>query len=480
MNRQKHLPKRSAPLITWGIPAIVLLSYCLLALVPDLRLAVPEMIGVTALISSLLAVVLYFGGSYRISWSPALILTMAGAARLLFLFRSPELSDDIYRYLWDGLTLLSGKNPYTAAPDLIQPATETLAGLQHLVNHSALVTIYPPAAQLVFAAGTLFGGSIVGIKLLLVLLDLGSCALIIHLLEVFRLPLWKATLYAWQPLAVLEVGASGHIDSAGIFFFLATLSLIIGKNSPLQKKSLVAAGDKPVSRRKTFQRLFLAGVAFSCAVLVKLLPLIFLPGVLLALRRHRIPFLLGAAIGGTALLIPFLPDFANSFRTLQTYAMHWEFSGYAFRSLRQATGSGECSRIILAAFFLVAAVYRYSHLAMRQGRSSLPGENNNLPAALQACSEVTFCFLLLTPTLHPWYALYLAALLPFAAGAARLVLCWSVLLGYQVLLPFTILGQWEEDTLTAALASLAPITAFLAATLVRRLRRRPEPPFPGN
>ena len=47
-------------------------------------------------------------------------------------------------------------------------------------------------------------------------------------------------------------------------------------------------------------------------------------------------------------------------------------------------------------------------------------------------------------------------------------------LGYQVLLPYTILGQWQEDDLTAALVSLAPITAFLAVTLVRRLGRRPE------
>jgi len=418
--------------------------------------------------------VLFFGERQRIAWSPALILTVAAAARLLFLFRAPELSDDIYRYLWDGLALLSGKNPYAVAPALMHPATETLAGLQQLVNHAELVTIYPPAAQLVFAIGALFGGSIVGLKLLLILLDLASCLLIMRLLAAFRQPAWPAVLYAWQPLAVLEVGASGHIDSAGIFFFLVTLYLMSGRNAPGTQITLVTASDQPVTRRRNFPRLVLAGGAFSCAVLVKLLPLIFLPGILLVLRRHSRPFLLGAAIGGAALLLPFLPGLTNAVGTMQTYALHWEFAGFTFRSLRQASGSGESARMILAAVFLVVAGYRYARLAVNQQRLALQENNTSLLAALQACSEVTFCFLLLTPTLHPWYALYLAAILPFAAGAARFVLCWSVFLGYQVLLPYTILGQWREDGLTAALVSLAPITAFLAVTLLRRLERRPE------
>ncbi|MRR54349.1 MAG: hypothetical protein EG822_07550 [Deltaproteobacteria bacterium] len=452
----------------------MLLSYCLLALQPDLRLAVPELIGVTALIASLLTLALFFGERRCIRWSPALILTVAAAARLLFLYRAPELSDDIYRYLWDGLTLLSGKNPYAVAPALLQPPAETLAGLQQLVNHAELVTIYPPAAQLVFAAGALCGGSIVGLKLLLILLDLASCLLIMRLLAAFRQPAWLAVLYAWQPLAVLEVGASGHIDSAGIFFFLASLCLMIGRTSPATQNAPVSVSQQLVARRKDFPRLGLAGGAFSCAVLVKLLPLIFLPGVLLVLRRQSLPFLLGAFFTGAALLLPFLPDLTNALGTLQTYALHWEFAGFSFRSLRQASGSGESARMILAALFLVVAGYRYTCLAVNRQRFALQESNSALLAALQACSEVTFCFLLLTPTLHPWYALYLAAFLPFASGAAQLVLCWSVFLGYQVLLPYTILGQWQEDGLTAALVTLAPITAFLAVTLLRRLELRPE------
>lgn len=453
---------------------MILLSYCLLALQPDLRLAVPELIGSTAVIAALLALVLFFGERQRLDWSPRMILTIAAATRLLFLFRSPELSDDIYRYLWDGLTLLLGNNPYTAAPSLVQPATEHLAALQQLVNHSGLVTIYPPAAQLVFAAGALLGGSILGLKLLLILLDLGSCMLIMRLLRAFRQPSWKAVLYAWQPLPVLEVAASGHIDTAGICFFLVTLCLIIDTNSSTLAMDPTASPVQSETRHKCSLRTFLAGGTFACAVLVKLLPLIFLPGVLLILRRCRLPFLLGAACGGAASLLPFLPDLVNAGETLRTYAVHWEFAGFAFRSLRQASGSGESARIILAALFLATAGYCYAQSALELKRSALSLESQAPLGALQACSEVTFLYLILTPTLHPWYALYLVVFLPFTAGAARLVLSWSVFLGYQVLLPYTILGQWVEDDVTAALVSLVPIAAFLAVTLIRSRELQPQ------
>ena len=51
-------------------------------------------------------------------------------------------------------------------------------------------------------------------------------------------------------------------------------------------------------------------------------------------------------------------------------------------------------------------------------------------------------FLLLTPTLQPWYALTLVAFLPFCAGPAGLVLCWVVFLTYQVQIPYFILGHF--------------------------------------
>lgn len=442
----------------------------MLELQPDLRLAVPEMVAATAVITMLLAAALCFGEKQRITWSPATILAIAAMARLFFLFRSPELSDDIYRYLWDGLTLLGKRNPYTAAPAAVQSTTGALVGLQRLVNHSGLVTIYPPAAQLVFAAGALLGGGVIGIKALLVLLDLGSCFLILRLLAAFRLPAWRGALYAWHPLPVIEVGASGHIDAAAIFFVLVTLCLIVCLPDVEQKKASTEADNSSVHRRNSIPRVLMAGVAFACAVLVKLLPLVFLPGILLVLRRKRLPFLIGTFIGGVSLTLPFLPDLRNAIGTLRTYAENWEFAGFTFRFLRQATGSGESARLILAIIFLGAAIYLYGRLAREQRRSSFPAGDGVLFSAVMAFSGVMICFLLLTPTLHPWYALYLAVFLPFAAGPARLVFSWSVFLGYQVLIPYTLLGQWIEDDLAPVLITTAPLMAFFACAVLCRMK----------
>lgn len=444
----------------------------MLEMQPDLRLAVPGMVAGTAAITILLAAALFYGERKRISWSPATIIWVAVAARLLFLFRPPELSDDIYRYLWDGLNLLSGRNPYAAPPAGIQPVPEALAGLQRLVNHPDLVTIYPPAAQVVFAAGALSGGGVIGVKALLVLLDLGSCLLILRLLAAFRLPAWRAALYAWHPLPVLEVGASGHIDAAGIFFVLATLCLLAG--SPGASREKGPAEVRHASPWGRLPREFIAGATFAFALLVKFFPLVFLPGYVLAIRRKRLPFLTGTALGGLALTVPFLPDLRRAAGTLKTYAENWEFAGFAFRSLRHATGSGETARMVLAVLFTAAVACLYARLFMAYRKTTPKGEGNLLPETVRVFSAVVFCFLLLTPTLHPWYTLYLAAFLPFAAGPAGLVLSWSVLLGYRVLIPYTILGRWTEDDVTPALITLAPLGAFFACAVFRRLKALPR------
>jgi hypothetical protein len=91
---------------------------------------------------------------------------------------------------------------------------------------------------------------------------------------------------------------------------------------------------------------------------------------------------------------------------------------------------------------------------------------------LEAGYAIAMALLLLTPTLQPWYALCLAAFLPFCAGPAGLVLCWAVLLTYRVQIPYFILGQWIENPQVTAAVFLAPVTAYLlnkANTVISRL-----------
>lgn len=419
----------------WGIPLIIASSYCVLAFQDDLRLSITVLAAASALVMAALAIALYLGETGGIGWSPRTIMIIAAAFRLMFLFRAPELSDDIHRYLWDGMTLLSGNDPYAFAPS----DAKSFAALLSQVNHPHLITIYPPAAQIIFSVGAFLGG-ILGIKILLTAADIAVCAMIVHLLSRMKMPPSRAAVYAWHPLPILEIAGSGHIDGAGIFFLMLAFMLLLPRHDLPLLPSTSHGTALAVA----------AGLAFSAAALVKLFPLVFFPIFLfLAREKGRGPFIVGAVIGSAALSIPFLPGLYNMFGTLDVYARNWEFAGFAFQPLHKIFPSGVTARLVLAVSFLLAAALLYASLFRKR-------ENM---AAFKTAYCVALLFLLLTPTLHPWYALYLACLLPFVPGTAGLVMTWAVLLTYRVLIPYTILGRWEDKDSIPAFIWLAAVGA---------------------
>jgi len=444
---------RARQLALPAIPVLLIAGCGALALQPELRLAVPMLTGVTALMALLLALALFCGERIPNPWSPRVILAVALLLRLMFLCAPPQLSDDIYRYLWDGSNLLRGVNPYAAAPALLTPPP-ALRTVHALINHPDYVTIYPPMAQLIFAGGAALGGSVTGLKAFLVLFDLGLCALLILLLQRLQLPVWLALLYAWNPLPVLEIAGSGHVDGAGLTLLMATFYLILDERDEAQ----------PGPGRWSA---FLAGALFACACLVKLFPLVLAPVLfLLTPASRRIPFGAGFLAALAALLVAFLPQLANITQSLDAYARNWEFAGFAFNTLRTFTGSGSVARLILSSGFalLVAGITVRLALDLRGNRT--PAERGHL--AITASYRIALALLLLTPTLQPWYALFLAAFLPFCAGPAGLVLCWVVFLTYQVQIPYFIRGAWIESGAVTAAVFLAPLAAYLVGKLLGR------------
>ena len=107
----------------------------------------------------------------RLIWGFAILF------RVVLLPCVPFLSDDIYRYLWDGHVQLAGINPYLYPPDA--PELESIRTAWHArINNPSISTIYPPFAQMVFAAGALAGGSLLALKALWTLADLAACLLL--------------------------------------------------------------------------------------------------------------------------------------------------------------------------------------------------------------------------------------------------------------------------------------------------------------
>lgn len=478
-----------------GIPFLIIASYGLLAAQPDLRLCIPLLVAVTAAVTVLLAAALHAGERGSIRWGSRTVLLVAVLVRLLFLFRPAELSNDIYRYLWDGMQFLAGCSPYASAPSEVQPPSEAMAHLLGQINHPQLATVYPPAAQLIFAAGAAAGNGVPGLKALLTAIDLAVCCLILRLLADLGLPALRAVLYAWHPLPILEIAGSGHIDGAAVFFLLLAF-LFLASYCDGERRSAPEGGSAPLPKRRPLLPCA-CGLAFACAVLVKLFPLVFLPCIAAFLdRRARISFLCGFLAGGICLTVPFLPDVSNGVRTLGIYARDWEFSGFLYQALIGASLTGIAARAVLSLLFILAVLFscgipfgnvkeararNAGNLLFRSGWSRGPyqeetAQEERFLAMLRRCYGISLAFVLLTPTLFPWYALYLAGLLPFAAGPCGLVISWSVFLSYRVFIPYTLLGVWAEDAGTSAAIWLAPVAAFVASLLAGMLTRRNAAP----
>ena len=443
-------------LTTAAIPLSILCSFAFLARIDDLRLNIPVLILITAIVTILLVVYLYLNETFlnknRRLRSPVVIICIAVIIRLLFVFQPVQLSDDIFRYYIDGHQIISGHNPYAAAPNAIATSTPYVSTILAKVNHPELVTIYPPAAQLVFAAGALFK-TLSGIRVLFVLFDIGTCVLIIILLKKNSIPISRSVLYAWHPLPVLEIASSGHVDSAALFFMCLGFLLI-------------SVGKKPKSMTNQKSCGIISGFFFSCAFLTKLFPIVFLPvAFILVEKRQRVYFVSGFCAGCGVLTALFFPQILNAADTLETYTRNWEFSGFVFRLLRQITHSGDVARLILSGCFTSACMFISIRFYVSKNEQQ-DTDNNAFANAAKCCYFVSLCYLLLTPTLHPWYALYMVLFLPFVPGPSGLTLSWAVFLGYYVLIPYTLLGVWEEMNHIPVLIFAAPVLAFVLKSLI--------------
>jgi len=180
--------------------------YAILAVAGDLR----QHLTLYLVGHALLFVLLIAARRAVASAGPAAFRAMLAAAvlfRLIAACAPPSLSDDVYRYVWDGRVQAAGHHPYRFAPSDPMRAELRDATVYPKINHPEIPTIYPPLAEMLFAllAGAKLG--VTGFKVVLALLDVGVVFALLRLLRALSLPRDRVVLYAWNPLAVVEVAA---------------------------------------------------------------------------------------------------------------------------------------------------------------------------------------------------------------------------------------------------------------------------------
>jgi hypothetical protein len=352
------------------------------------------------------------------------LLLCAVAFRATLLTRAPDLSDDLHRYLWDARVAQAGLSPYAFAPS-DPPLADLAPGLRAKVAHPELRTVYPPLAQAAFR--TFGGGDGLALKAFFSAADVAVVSL---LWRPGRGGAFAAALYAFHPLPVTETAGQGHVDSLGVVLLLASLAYLGG-------------GRRIVS-----------GFAFAASALAKWVSAAALPALV---RRGRLPFLAGAAALLLALWLPAARD-ASPFGDFDQFALRWDSNALLYPGLVAIMESSNLPGIAKESFLALKErlkhpewtqkvfPYFYSAFFARLALAFL------LAAALlwiafrvQELGAAVFAslaaLLLASPTLHPWYLLWL---LPFAAARrepAFLYLSFAAPVSYALMYPTPFLSR---------------------------------------
>lgn len=287
---------------------------------------------------------------------------------------------DMVRYVWDGRVQLLGYNPYLVVPsDPAVAATHTDETRQMPSGRAR--TPYPPGAQLFFRLVVALHDSSRTMKLALVACDLLTIIVLWRWLVVTGRREWLALAYAWNPLVVLEVAHSGHIDALGALWITASAYWL--------------------ARRRTG----LASIAFVLAVTTKLLPIVLVP---LYWRRIRLRDAVGGAVLFVLLYLPFISGPTLPFGAVPNVVAHIRFNGPLFKFIAAFATPQLAAMVALGVGLAIAAWARWRLDVSDPAAWAWP------MAGALACA----------PVIYPWYLLYFT---PFLFTTATLPLTlWTL------------------------------------------------------
>lgn len=358
--------------------------------------------------------------------------------RLIFIVAIPNLSQDFYRFLWDGRLLVQGISPYLFTPETyvqlhlpldklgvtFSESTQLYEGMGAL--NASHFSNYPPVNQLFFGVAALLGGkSILGfvmvLRVLIMLADVGILYFGKKILEKLNLPIKNIFWFFLNPFIIIELTGNLHFEGVMLFFFIWALYLLF--------------------KGKWFWAAVLIGISIS----VKLIPLLFLPLFLKYFLSEKASVLFNwkrllkfyFAIGVT-ILVSFLPFLSSDFiqnytSTIALWFQNFEFNASVYYIIRwigfQVVGWNIIETVgkilpVLVLLFVLGISF-FSLPAEKEGKNKEPQQL--LTAMLFAVSF----YLFLSTTVHPWYIATPLLLSVFTKYKFPLVWSFMVMLSYS-------------------------------------------------
>ncbi len=336
-------------------------------------------------------------------------LGLAFALRLVFLFAPTALSDDVYRFIWDGRLMEAGMNPYAYLPEELmrsrlagRPTFEEL--FPHL-NSPGYYSLYPPVLQGLFFLSVkcsfgMLSLAVVNLRLFVLAAEFGTFFFLVRILKLLHIDRKRIFIYAFNPLVIIELSGNLHMEAVMIFFLSGALYFLL------------------------LRRMSWSAVCFALAVSTKVIPLILLP---LIVRKTGLragtAFAALAAVVCIVLFLPFvnqtlLRHLADSFGL---YFHQFEFNAsmyYLSKWLECRVTGQEAIRFtgILLPLLSTGLILWFSFRIKK---------DNYRLVVFERALAVLCTYYLFSPVVHPWYLAFpvmLSVFVPF-----RYALVWSVL-----------------------------------------------------
>ena len=416
----------------------------------DLRVRSVETIGLLLLSSVVYLISCYLVLQVRQD-SPRLtrfILAAAALFRLTLWPLYPGLSDDVFRYRWEGRVYAAGVNPYLLRP--AEPAATPFRDPTYprIPGHD-FRAVYGPLLELLqrgfYSAVSRFESDpwrqAFWFKLPGALFDLGSIALLAALLRAHGLPAARVLIYAWAPLAAVEFSANGHNDSVAVFLILAAL--------------LAARTGRHV----------LAFAALALATTAKIWPALLFPlfagwtGTRLA--RWKPLWVVPLVLGATAL--PFASagwrEIEENLRFLSGFAGGWRNNDSLFGALLWISGDDLylAKKLVFAVAGAAALIFTFLRWPLER-----------------AVLWTSAVLLMVSANCHAWYLTWLLPLLAIHPETPLLLWIGLSPLGHAPLATYPVTGVWEGSTPIRWLEYI-PVYTLLAARRVIGIERPGKP-----
>ena len=343
------------------------------------------------------------GGAFTIPWKWLIALGLV--LRVALVFTEPTLSDDVYRYLWEGHLVTEGVSPSAFPPG--SPSAERYdIAIRAQVNNDTLASPYLPVAHALFgASAAVLPSTPWTMQILMIGFDLLGLVFLIRLLRMAGIADHRAMLYWLNPLVIVEVAHGAHLDAmivglglAGVYFTL-------------------------LSSRRHNARWSWGPLLVAAATLTRPLTALFAP-VLWWRWSWRQRVVWGAGLGVPLLIATAFVGVGDESTgtglvgSAQSYAETFRFNSAVYQPLETwISGLGLDDRgwnEPLALTRLIVAVVMVMILAAVFVRARHATEPR---VVLRWLAAPVVAYVLLAPVLHPWYVLLLLALVPFMTPA---------------------------------------------------------------